>query len=322
MYGRMLLDPQAQALIDELEAEGCPDFAELTPEQARSHAQPKAPVSPAENDGVLVDRVLVDGPGESNLPLSFYYPDGQGDFPALVYFHGGGFVTGSVSAVDGLCRRLCQEARCCVVSVEYRLAPEHPFPAGVLDAYAALSYVHENADDHRIDHRRIALGGDSAGANLATVVARQSKERRGPILACQILFYPVTDLRSLDTHSYRKFASGPYLTRATMAWAREHYLPRVADRSDPSASPLAATNLIGMPSTFLVLAGCDPLRDEGAAYAELLQQVGTHVVLREFDGQMHGFVRYCDRLDAAACAISEAAAHMRGCFEELENDGA
>lgn len=309
----MQLDPEAQALIDELTASGAPDYAALTPAEARASSSGRSrPLGPP----AVTQDVEIPGPGGQAMGLRFFYPDDTDrEWPALVYFHGGGFVTGSVDSSHGLCSELCHAARCAVVSVEYRLAPEAKFPAAVLDAYTALSYVHENADEHRIDHRRVAVGGDSAGACLATVVARQTKERRGPGLSAQLLFYPVTDLRTLDTPSYEAFENGPYLTRATMRWAKRHYLPDEASAADPSASPLAAKNLIGMPPTLLIVAECDPLRDEGVAYGEALQMVGTDVTSTLVAGQMHGFVKYFDRMQAARQAIAQSGEFLRTHFK-------
>ena len=268
-------------------------------------------------DDISTEDVTIRGPGDQAMALRFYYPvpqEGDSWLPALVYFHGGGFVSGSIEGSEGICRTLCAQAHCCVVSVAYRLAPEAKFPAAVLDAYTALSYVHENADEHRIDHYRIAVGGDSAGANLATVVARQTRERRGPELAFQLLFYPVTDLRALNTPSYEEFASGPYLTRADMEWHRDHYLPDEASRHDPSASPLAAKNLIGMPPALVITAECDPLRDEGEAYAAALRNAGTSVTVRRVSGQFHGFIAFFNQMDAANIALVQASSELKTHF--------
>lgn len=309
----MQLDPEAQALIDELTAAGEPDYATLTPAQARASSSGR---SRSLGPSVVTEDLEIPGPGGQAMALRFFYPDDTPrEWPALVYFHGGGFVTGSVDSSHGLCSELCRAGECAVVSVEYRLAPEAKFPAAVLDAYTALSYVHENADEHRIDHRRVAVGGDSAGGCLATVVARQTKERRGPGLSAQLLFYPVTDLRTLDTPSYMEFEHGPYLTRATMRWVKHHYLPDEASAADPSASPLAAQNLIGMPPTLLIVAECDPLRDEGLAYGEVLQAVGTDVTCTQVPGQIHGFAKYFERMQAARKAIAQAGDFLRNQFK-------
>jgi len=308
------LDPEAQAVLDALGSSERTEISDLTPMQVRE--QSAARLRDRGPEQVRIEDSEIRGPGGQAMALRFYYPPTQQStwLPALVYFHGGGFVSGSIESSDGICRMLCARAQCCVVSVAYRLAPEAKFPAAVLDAYTALSYVHENADEHGIDHHKIAVGGDSAGANLATVVARQTKERRGPDLSLQLLFYPVADLRALDTASYNLFEYGPYLTRASMAWHRDHYLPDIASRQDPAASPLAAKNLIGMPPALVITAECDPLRDEGEAYANALREAGTSVALHRYSGQFHGFVGFFGQLSAAKAALDEAADHLRSAF--------
>lgn len=304
----MPLDPQAQRILDELAVSGgVTRIDRQPPQQVRdAHACRARPPGPS----MEVQDVIVRGTAAPELPLRFYYPASSGRLPGMVFFHGGGFVFGSIETADTLCRVLSAATGCCVVSVGYRLAPEAKFPAAVLDAYAALSYVHENAFEHRIDHMRLGVAGSSAGANLATVAARQSKERRGPGLCFQVLYYPVADLRKMDTPSYREFADGPYLSRAEMVYCRGHYLPDEASRSDPAASPLVARNLIGMPPAYVVTAECDPLRDEGEAYAQALRAAGTEVSLRRAAGQFHGFLGFYDRLDAARQILTETAAFV------------
>ncbi len=303
----MALDPQAQFILDFIAQEGQPDFSQITPGQARalSAARPPLPGPP-----VRTQDLAIDGAG-GKIPLRLYYPEAAGPLPAIVYFHGGGFVIGTLDGHDGLCASLAVETDCCVVSVGYRLAPEHKYPAATLDAYTALSWVHENADDIGVDHRRLAVAGDSAGGNLATVAARQSMERRGPALRMQVLFYPVTDLRNLDTPSYLEFAEGHMLTRATMAWFRDHYLQDPSQVADPSVSPLASDALSGMPPALVVTAECDPLRDEGAAYAEALSAVGVKATHRCYDGMIHAFVSLAPFIDAGKRALSESAADLR-----------
>jgi acetyl esterase len=293
------LHPQAQAMIELVAREGVPDYATLTPTEARAlAAKRKLPPGPE----VQVSDLQMPGPG-GPLRLRLYQPSPRGFVPGLVYYHGGGFVVGSLDSHDPLCRALCQGSGCAVVSVEYRLAPEAPFPAPVNDAYAALSWVHENADELGIDHQRLAVGGDSAGATLATVAARLAKERRGPPVALQLLAYPITDLRTLDTASYAAFADGYLLTRASMAWFRDHYLQDPAQRSDPRASPLAADNLIGLPPALVITAEYDVLRDEAERYAERLVQAGVRTELVRYPGMIHGFLSRYALFDDGRAAV-------------------
>lgn len=303
----MPLHPQAQALLELVAREGAPDFATLTPGEAREIAARRTlPPGPEGH----VTELKMPGPG-GPLRLRLYRPSPHGFVPGLVYYHGGGFVLGSLDSHDPLCRALCRASGCAVVSVEYRLAPEAPFPAAVNDAYSALSWVHENADELGIDHLRLAVGGDSAGATLATVTARLAKERRGPPVALQLLAYPITDLRTLDTPSYEQFAEGYLLTRASMAWFRDHYLPDPAQRSDPRASPLAAENLIGLPPTQLLTAEYDVLRDEGEAYAQRLVQAGVRTELTRYPGMVHGFLSRYALFDDGRAAIERWAQGLR-----------
>ncbi|MDD9940714.1 MAG: alpha/beta hydrolase [Myxococcales bacterium] len=300
------LHPQAQAVLDAHRAAG---ETPLTLDAFRREAAKRPPLPGPDLRSADYE---VHGAGGGKFAVRVYWPDGTGPFPALVYLHGGGFVVGSVETHDGFCRTLAAELGCVVASIGYRLAPEHRFPIPVADAYTGLSWVHESADEINVDHTRLAVGGDSAGANLATVTARQAKERRGPPLNFQVLYYPVTDLRALDTPSYREFGKqGSFLTRAEMSWLRDQYLADAAQRNDPSVSPLVATNLIGLPPTYLVTAECDPLRDEGEAYAAALSASGVQTTAERFAGQLHGFVRMYDRIDAGRAVIARTAELMR-----------
>lgn len=303
----MSLHPQARKLLDAIIAVGEPDPTQLPIDEARALVARRArmPGPPVRTETHQV-------PGAGGLfPVRTYAPEQAGPLPAVVYYHGGGFALGGLDASDGLCRTLAVETGCCIASVGYRLAPEHPFPAATLDAYSALSWVHENADEIDVDHRRIAVLGDSAGGNLATVAARQAMERRGPPLRMQVLINPVTDFRSLDTESYAAFGDGHFLTRREMAWVRDMYLPDPATWADPSASPLASDALTGLPQTLVVVAECDPLRDEGIAYAKKLQRSGVPTTLRCYPGMIHGFVTLSQVLDPGREALSECVAALR-----------
>lgn len=308
IHGAMsALHSQARAV---LERSGASDpvltVAELRAEVAARVLPPAPPVPSTDHE--------VPGAGGGRFRVRVYRPDGPEPVPALVYFHGGGFICGSIEGHDSLCRLLASELACAVASVGYRLAPEHPFPTPVHDAYSALSWVHENADELGVDHTRLAVAGDSAGGTLATVASRQAKERRGPPVLYQVLFYPVTNLASLDTESYRAFATGFGLTRAEMAFLRDQYLPSPEQYTNPSASPLHATNLIGLPPAYIVTAECDPLRDEAEAYAKKLADAGVSTVLERFDGQIHGFVRMFDQIDDGRRAIASAVDRLRAAF--------
>jgi acetyl esterase len=207
----------------------------------------------------------------------------------VVYFHGGGWVCGDLDTHDAVCRGIANHGRCAVVSVDYRLAPEHKFPAAVEDAIAALAWTSANAASLGIDAERLVAGGDGAGGNLAAVAAIAAREGGGPPLAMQILVYPVAD-QSLDCASYERFGEDYPLTRETMRWCRDHYLRDARDVADWRASPLHAADLARLPPAYVITAGFDPLYDEGKAYAERLMQAGVPVTYECFEGQVHGFL--------------------------------
>ncbi len=306
----MPLDPQAKAFLDRLSAVRSPDPGSLPVPLARASfaatmvwAGHSVPVARVETRAI---------PG--NIRVRVYRPNGiaPGPSPALVYFHGGGWVVGGLDTIDVTCRRLADEAKCVVVSVAYRLAPEHKFPIPVEDAFAATHHVAEHAEAFGVDRDRIAVGGDSAGGNLAAAVALLSRRRSGPRLAFQLLFYPVTN-HAFDTPSYREFAHGYLLTRRAMQWYWRQYLPRPEDGDDPAASPLRArrVDLHGLPPALVVTAEFDPLRDEGEAYADHLRGAGVHVQTRRQDGLIHGFLQFGGIIDRARTALDEAAAALR-----------
>jgi acetyl esterase len=285
---------------------------ESTPAEARESIRTRtAALGPFPDVAAVVDhRVPVSG-GE--IIVRAYSPGGPGPHPALVYYHGGGWVIGDLYTHDGLCRSITNAARCTVLSVDYRLAPESKYPVAVEDSYAALLWIVANAERLGIDRRRIAVGGDSAGGNLATVMALVARDRKGPRLALQVLIYPVTD-HDLDTRSYRENATGYVLTREGMRWFWNHYLAREAQGREPYASPLRASSLAGLPPALIITAEYDPLCDEGEAYAARLRDAGVPVTLTRYPGMFHGFVRMTNILDKARTALDEIASSVQKAF--------
>lgn len=308
----MAIDPQVQAFLKELEQLHTPPFNKLTPEQARAIAtasvatlEPPQPVARIENHQVLGHGGLV--------PIRIYVPKGPDPLPVFVYYHGGGWVLGDVDTHESLCTAIANAAGCIVVSVDYRLAPEHKFPAAVDDAYAATRWVADNAASFGGDPARLAVGGDSAGANLAAVVCLMARDRGmfQPVL--QVLIYPVTDY-SFHTPSYLENAEGYLLTREDMRWFWGHYLADAEDGDHPYASPLRASSLSGLPAALVITAEYDPLRDEGEAYAARLRTAGVPVTLSRYDGMIHAFIRLTNRFDKARAAVREVADALKQAF--------
>ena len=304
----MALDPQMKALLDQMAAANLQPFHKLTPQEAR--AARRAPQGEPEAVAHVEDRTIP-GPG-GEIPVRIYVPKGNGPFGVLVYFHGGGWVVGNIEMTDQPCRMLTNAGRCVTISVDYRLAPEHKFPAGPEDCYAATKWAADNAAALNCDAARIAVGGTSAGATLAAAVALMARDRGGPRVAYQLLVYPATT-SALDTPSHREFAKDSYyiLSRADMEWFWGHYLGSEADRNNPYACPAYATTLRGVAPAFVITAEYDPLRDEGEAYAARLREEGVQVVLRRYDGVTHGFFGMPAQLDKAKAAIAEAGSALR-----------
>ena len=251
----------------------------------------------------------VPGPAGA-IPVRIYAPGTEEVYPVVVYYHGGGWFMGSIETHDVICRKLAVRTPAIVVSVDYRLAPEHPFPAAVDDAYAALSWVSCNASSFGGDGRRLAVAGDSAGANLAAVVSILARDRKGPAIAGQFLAYPATDSSRLDTRSMRDFGEGYYLTRRYIEIFRLHYAPNPQDWENPLVSPLLAPSLVDLPPAVIVTAQFDPLRDEGEAYATRLIEAGVPVVRKRFPGLIHGFLAMDRVFPQADQALALAAAEL------------
>ena len=302
----MPLDPEVRAYIDELTAIGALPVNEMSVADARRVAEERASslFGPVE-EVAQVEDLTIPGPAGA-VPIRVYEP-GPGPLPALVYFHGGGWVTGSLDTHDGVCRSLANRAGCAVVAVAYRTAPEHRFPAAVEDAWAAVEWASAQ------DHPALAVGGDSAGGNLAAVMALRARDAGGPPLALQLLVYPVTD-HDFETDSYGANADGYLLTRAGMRWYWDHYLPEAGARAHPDASPLRAPRLEGVAPAIVLTCEFDPLRDEGEAYAERLAEAGVPVVCRRYDGLVHGVYRMQGKVKRSWELIDDSAAALRLAF--------
>jgi acetyl esterase len=305
----MPLDPQMKSLLDAMAKANLPGFHTLTPVEARKQMVSRvAPVTP-EPIAQVEDR-SIPGPG-GEIPIRIYTPEGSGPFGALVYFHGGGWVLGDIAMTDQPCRMLAKQSGCVVASVEYRLAPEHKFPAAPDDCYAATKWVSDNASSIKVDPKRIAVGGTSAGGTLAAVVAIMARERGCPGIAYQLLIYPATTAE-LTSPSQKQFAEDGYiLSRADMEWFWGHYLASTADRTNPYACPAYIKTFSGLPPAMVITAEYDPLRDEGEAYAVRLREESVSTVVKRYDGVTHGFFGMPSVLDKSKLAIAEAAAALR-----------
>jgi len=248
-----------------------------------------------------------------SIPIRVYRPTDETELPIVVYYHGGGFALGDLDTHDGICRKLSKRSGAIVVSVGYRLAPEHVFPAAVEDAYAALEWASQNGGEIFGDASRIAVAGDSAGGDLAAVVTLKSRDLNGPKIALQVLYYPGTNMTELRTNSMEDFAEGYFFTRAQFLFFLDQYVPAVADRNLPYASPLLAPDHRELPPALIITAGFDPLRDSGEAYARKLADAGVATHLSRYDGVVHSFLSF-PFVRKADKAINESAAALREVF--------
>jgi acetyl esterase len=305
------LHPQVEALRRKWLAAGVHPIHELTvaaardAERAEDRPEPE-PVASAVDD-------TFPGPGGS-IRVRSYLPEAASPLPVLVFFAGGGWVLGSLDGVDAVCRRLANQASCAVVSVDYRRAPENPFPAGLEDCYAATCWLEAHRGELGLDPTRMAVAGTSAGGNLATAIALLSRERGGPHLVFQLLVYPPLE-HGARTQSMQESLPRPFFGPADIGWCWDHYLDEPADGQSPLASPLRATDLRGLPPTLIVTAELDPLRDEAELYAQRLSEAGVSTQLVRFEGMPHGFFGLTDDLDAAGEAQAIAASALRHAFE-------
>ncbi len=309
----MPLDPDAQLVIDMIRAAGRPPFETLTPAEARqTYSNSRKVLQPPPQDVAETRDLTVPGPA-SDIALRTYRglgTDPAEKLPALIYFHGGGWLLGDLESHDGVCRRFANIARCRVVSVDYRMAPEHKFPAAVDDSAAATRWVMANAGSLGIDASRVAVGGDSAGGNLAAVMALMARDGGLPPVVFQLLIYPATDMRMV-TGSSQTVTEGVPLTSATMRWFIDHYMPNAEDKNDWRASPLRALDLSGAAQALVLTCTYDPLRDEGIAYAQRLEREGVPVTHMHFSDQTHGFMSMGRIIRTADVAIDMMGAVLK-----------
>jgi acetyl esterase len=310
----VILDPDAAFVFKAFQEAGRPAYETISPTEARKlYLNARVVTNPEPPELKSVQPLAIPSP-HGSVPARLYTPktlrQTNGLAPCLVFFHGGGWVIGDLDSHDVACRKLADEGQLLVVSVDYRLAPEHKFPAAVDDAVAATRWIAENAKQLGVDAARLVVGGDSAGGNLAAVVAISARDDNGPPIAGQVLIYPATDF-SMTHSSHREPETSILLTHAAIRWFSDHYLNGPADAHDWRASPARAKKLAGLPPAYVLTAGADPLRDEGDEYARLLKEAGVPVTYRHFPGQFHGFFTMGKLLQQANVAASEIGAWLK-----------
>ncbi len=304
----MPLHPQCKAFLDQIAAGGGRPLHQMSAAEARARAMPPDLAGPEQPVHAVENRRI---PGDGGLiPVRIYRPSAASPLPALVFFHGGGFVIGTLDSSDRVCRALANGSGCVVISVDYRLAPEHPFPAAADDAFAATAWVSSHAADLGIDPTLIAVGGESAGGNLAAVVALRARDAGGPAIAFQLLVYPQVDFTDTTSASMREYADGHFLDTPTMAYFADQYLPAGTDRRQPWVSPNNAT-LAGLPPAFVLTAECDPLRDQGEAFTQRLKDAGVQATVTRYEGMIHPFFGLGGIIDGARAAVADAAAALK-----------
>jgi acetyl esterase/lipase len=308
----MTLDPQMKQIIDMIAAAGAPSIRGMTAPEARTAFEGRLEFF--RRGGVAaVERCedrTVPGP-DGPIPVRLYYPRGQSPCGAAMFFHGGGWVLGNLDSHDPTCRALAAGSGALIIAVDYRLAPEHKFPAAADDSYAATQWAGENAATLGYPAGRLAVCGDSAGGNLAAVAALMARDRGGPALRYQLLIYPAFD-PAMEAPSHREFAQDGYvLSSADMAWFWNHYLRNAQDGSNPYVNPARVSDLSRLPPALVITAGFDPLRDEGEAYAESLRKAGVPVTARRFEGLTHGFFNMTSQIDQARAALDQTCGALR-----------
>jgi acetyl esterase len=310
----MSLDPILRGLLDQMAANPMPKLWEIPPASGREMYRGMASMLDPQDVpiGKVEDRKI---PGlGGDIPIRIYTPVGQGGgaLPAVMFYHGGGFVIGDLQTHDALCRQIANEAKARVIAVDYRLAPEHKFPAAADDCFAALKWVSDHASTIGVDANRIAVAGDSAGGNLSAVVCQLAKQAGGPRIVYQLLIYPTT-IAHAKTDSMKMFETGYFLERQAMDWFFDSYVPKGHDLKDPKLAPFWG-DVKGLPPAYVITAGFDPLKDEGKQYADKMAAAGVPVVYKDYPAMVHGFFNMSGVVPLAKDAIKDACAKLRGAF--------
>ena len=308
----MPLEPITAAILAQMAEAEAPEFHEVSVAESRRLYTESASIPPTVEvysvEDLTLEDLSIDAP-VGGIPVRIYRPS-EAPAPVHVHFHGGGWVIGDLQTHDADCREICVTAGCIVISVDYRLAPEHPFPAGLNDCYAAICWASANTADLGARPGPVSIGGDSAGGNLAAAAALMARDHNGPEIALQLLLYPVTE-PSMSSASFNDNAEGYLLSKTMMAWFWDHYCPDIEQRNNPLASPLLAPDLSGLPPALVLTAEYDPLRDEGEAYANRMAEAGVAVEMRRYDGFIHGFFSLAAVIEAVRESVDLVGAALR-----------
>ncbi|UOQ45987.1 alpha/beta hydrolase fold domain-containing protein [Halobacillus salinarum] len=311
----MPVNPLIQLMLHKMKENPMPPLSEVTPEEYRERERKIMSVPQPEEKVQAVDDCQLELDGRA-IQIRVYTPlGGNKPYPCLVYYHGGGWVLGSLDTHDIVCKFFASECNCKVISVDYRLAPENKFPAAVRDAYESFEKIYEDAEHYGIRRDSMAVGGDSAGGNLAAVTAIWAKENSGPPIRHQLLIYPSTGFKE-ESDSLIENAQGFLLTTEMMHWFREHYFYDTEDLNHPHASPIFYEDKTGLPPATILTAQYDPLRDAGKAYADELREAGVKVNYQNFEGLIHGFANFIGLVPEAKRALSQAAVFLNHSFQE------
>lgn len=317
LYQQGQLDPQTEGLLRKIAMGKGKPVSTLSVEEARDSFLERSWLG-IPNRNVQIKKCLIEN-SSNNIPIHIYTPEGDGPFPILMFFHGGGFVLGRLDEFDSFCTYLADGSSCIVISVGYRLAPEHKYPAAVEDASAVLEWVGKNADGFHGDISRIAVAGDSCGANLAAVSSMIARDKGFPSITFQVLICPWLNLLSFETDSYNYFGDGLWLSKAGIIWYRDHYLQNIEQAKCDFVSPIFSKNLKGLPPALIITAEFDVLRDEGQAYADLLRNKGIDVQYSCYKGMLHDFVTLPGLFNKANVAIDEICASLKKVFRKEKN---